>query len=167
MEWSERHISSVLASRSSQGTEEGNICVYTDPYVCMHVYMHMYVSTSYIYTHTHITICIYINLNMNYYFPNSSPLQYGTVWPLSRDYLLTAPPVVKNLPPTICTLKNHAPKGKEKYTRSQKNKNWRNSSLAGLSWKKCFKHSSGKRKYDTGKKLIYTKKKEECWGRNK
>ena len=30
----------------------------------------------------------------------------------------------------------------------------------GKPWKKCFKHSSGKRKYDTGKKLIYTKKKE-------
>lgn len=56
----------LASSRCSQGTEEGNTCVYTSPRVCG--CGDIYIST-----------CIYINLNMNiYYFTNSNALLYGT-----------------------------------------------------------------------------------------
>ena len=86
------------------------MCIYWPIYI-MHVHMCVYMF--------HICLCIMIyiciNLNMNfYYFPNSNPLQRGTVWSLSLDSLLTDTPLVKKLSSTIYILKNHAPKEKEK-----------------------------------------------------
>lgn len=150
MGWPHWHISSALAFRSSQGVEEGNVCVYTDPYICMHVHMHIYMFHIYLC----IMVYIYINLNLNfYYFPNSNPLQHGTFWSLS---LLTDTLLVKNclLPPISCKIMLQKRRRDKNFLR--KTKIWEIHH-----WQICPVNnvpSSGKRKYDTGKKPIYIKK---------
>lgn len=83
---------SVVVSWSSQLTEQGNICVCANPFICTYLKIFLY-----------IFICIYIKLNMkslsNVSSSNSVP--HGSFLPPPLTWLWPTTPSVRNLTPII------------------------------------------------------------------